>query len=408
VQQTPTSNPRPLPLLFPPGAADPPPIKSSRKRWAAVLIGVAFSVTLPVLAFQGVNVSQSWDLILESDGVYLALGGLCFLGTLWFRSWRWKYLLAAQQDVSVRSCLSSTCVGFLANNVLPLRLGDLVRVGALRQLEGGSAAKVLGTVAVERVLEILTLVFFLGTYLAFASAGPHQAELLTAGLLALAGGLFLTAVLVMGYWRRSWLQRLIAMPFGWVSPKLGAKVGDVVGRVLEGVQVFASPGQVARVIVLSLALWGASVGSYYFVGQALGIDIPAEAYVVVVFTTCLGAIIPAAPGAVGTFHSFAWMGLYLVGLHSGEQALAFAGLLHATEWTLMNMTGLAFLWRDRLHLAAVSDVADSRSESPTYVADSLHESAGNSRSESATKEKNDATPTVPGGEPRPAHHPQPV
>jgi uncharacterized protein (TIRG00374 family) len=360
------------------GTSSPPANKAAKKRWTALILGAALSIILPVLAFQGVNVGASWDLILGSNGFFLGLGGVFFLGTLWFRSWRWRYLLAAQQDVSVRSCLSSTCVGFLANNVLPFRLGDLVRVGALRQLEGGSAAKILGTVAVERVLEILTLVFFLGTYLAFASAGPHQTELMTAGVLALAGGLFLVGVLVAGYWRRRWLQRVFAAPAGWISPKLGAKVSEVVGRVLEGVQVFASPGQVGKVIVLSLCLWGASVGSYNCVGEALGIDIPPEAYVVVVFTTTLGAIIPAAPGSVGTFHSFAWMGLYLVGLHSGEQALAFAALLHATEWTLMNVTGLAFLWRDRLHLAAVAEG------------------------------ENDATPQVTGGEPRPAHHPQPV
>jgi uncharacterized protein (TIRG00374 family) len=336
---------------------------------------------LPVLAFQGVNVSQSWTLILECQGTGLTLGALFFLATLWFRSWRWKYLLAAQQSVPLRSCVSATCVGYLANNILPFRLGDLVRVGALRQLENASAAKVLGTVAVERILDILTLVFFLGGYLAFASAGPHQTELMTAGLLGLGGALFLSAVMVVGYWRRRWLQKLFSAPARWVSSRIGDKVSDLVGHFLEGLQVFASAGQVVRTIVLTICLWAAAVGSYFFVGQSLRLDVPLQDFVVVVFTTAFGAIIPAAPGAVGTFHSFAWMGLYLVAMHSGEKALAFAALLHAMEWLLLNATGLWFLWRDRLHLTT----AAGQREGDT-----------------------DATKALAGRESRPAPNPQPV
>jgi uncharacterized protein (TIRG00374 family) len=373
-----TVNPTAVSLRLPSVPETSRPTPSSRKRWTTLILGAAISIILPVLAFQGVNVSKSWALILECQGALLSLGALFFLGTLWFRSWRWKYLLAAQKDVRLRSCVSATCVGFLANNILPFRLGDLVRVGALRQMEKASAARVLGTVAVERILDILTLVFFLGFYLALSSAGPHQAELMTAGLLALGGGLFLTAVMVVGYWRRRWLQRLFSAPARWISPALGDKVSALVGHFLEGLQVFASTGQVVKTILLSAALWLFSVGSYFFVGQALGLDVPLQDFVVVVFTTAFGAIIPAAPGAVGTFHSFAWMGLYLVAMHSAEKGLAFAALLHATEWTLMTLTGLFFLWRDRLQLAAVPEG------------------------------ESDAQTTIAKGEVRPAPNPQPV
>jgi uncharacterized protein (TIRG00374 family) len=380
------------------GAAREPasPRSPGRKRWAALALAAVLAIVLPVLAFQGVNVSKSWELILNCQAPYLAVGGLLFLATLWFRSWRWRYLLAAQQEVRLRSCVSATCVGLLANNVLPFRLGDVVRAGALGQLEKAHTARVLATVAVERILDILTLVFFLGAYLALASAGPHQAELMTAGLLALVGGMFLAGVMVVGYWRRTWLQRVFTFPARWVNPALGDKLAVMMGRFLEGLQVFAGAGQVARTVLLSLALWGASVGSYVFVGQALGLDVPPEAFIVVVFTTAFGAIIPAAPGGIGTFHSFAAMGLYLAALASAEQALAFAALLHALEWVLTNLAGLGFLWRDRLHLSSPL----ARRE----------EGASLSRSERATnpEEVNHATPTIAGGEPRPTAHAQPV
>jgi uncharacterized protein (TIRG00374 family) len=306
------------------------------------------SVALPVLAFQGVNVSEAWRIVTQARPGPVALGGFFFLVALAVRAWRWKHLLAAQQEVRFRSCLSGTCVGFMANNVLPLRLGDLVRAGVLRQLEGANGARVLATVVVEKLLELLTLTFFLGCYLAVAAAGPRQAELLGAGRMALLGAVGVGVFLVAGYWKRTFLQGLLARPVRWLSPRLADRMEHGVGRFLEGLQVFASPGQVLAVVILSAGLWGATVASYYFVGESLGLPLAPGAYVVVVFATAFGVILPAAPGAVGTFHGFARLGLYLVALHSGEQALAFAVLLHAIEWLLMNVTGLYFLARDRV------------------------------------------------------------
>src|SRR5262245_39113180 len=95
---------------------------SSRKRWGLLALGLVLSVCLPVLAFQGVDVARSWQLVLQCHGPQLALGGAFFLLTLLVRSWRWRLMLAAHQPVTLRSCLSATCVGYLANNILPFRL----------------------------------------------------------------------------------------------------------------------------------------------------------------------------------------------------------------------------------------------------------------------------------------------
>jgi uncharacterized protein (TIRG00374 family) len=315
---------------------------------------VVLSVVLPVLAFQGVNVAQSWQLILQCHWPQLALGGAFFLLTLVVRSWRWRLMLSAQQPVKFRPCLSATCVGYLANNVLPFRLSELVRVGVLKRLAGVGAARSLGTVAIERVVDSLTLVLFLGVYLALASGGEYRTELVTVGWLALGGGLVLVLGLVASYrWRDQFARVVAALP-GWISPSLGTRVSRLFGRFLEGFQVFTTAGQVLQVVALSAVLWGAAVCSHYCVGQALGLSVPAMGYMVVVFTTAFGILIPAAPGAVGTFHSFAYLGLVLVGVQSREQALAFAVVLHAMEWMLMNISGLYFLVADRLSLAAAA------------------------------------------------------
>jgi uncharacterized protein (TIRG00374 family) len=268
--------------------------------------------------------------------------------SLVLRAWRWRAMLTAQQRVRLRSCLAGVCVGLLTNNVLPFRLGDLVRVGVLRHHEGGSGARGLGTVAVERVFDLLALVFLLGAYVLLA--GVDRPELLAAGQLALLGGVGLSLALVVGYWRRRWLQNLAAAPVRWVRPAWGDRVALLVGRFLEGLQVFVSLRQTLLVLALSLSWWGANILAFYCVGQALGLDLPPGAYVLVLVVTAFGALIPAAPGSVGTFHGFARLGLYLASLGSGEAALAFAAVTHAVDWLVVSGTGLYFVVRDRLWL----------------------------------------------------------
>src|SRR5262249_34758945 len=133
------------------------------------------------------------------------------------------------------------------------------------------------------------------------------------------------------------------------------KVAEVAGRFLDGLNVFVSPLQMLKVVALSLGLWGAALGSYYYIGRSQGLDVAFADYAVVLFATAFGAILPAAPGAIGTFHGFARIGLFLVGVHSVEEALAFATVLYAVEWITITLTGLYFLKCDSLRLSACAE-----------------------------------------------------
>jgi uncharacterized protein (TIRG00374 family) len=337
------------------GHTAPARLPASPRKWLLLVLGVAASVALPVLAFRGVNLAESWQHVRQSHWGPLGVAGVCFLVTLAIRAWRWQAMLGVHGSVAFRPCLSATCVSFLANNILPFRLSDLVRVGVIRQLAGVSAARSLGTVAVERVLDVLTLVLFLGVYLATVSGeGERRARLVAAGWLALAGGLVIVAGLVVGYRWRGWWGRAAGKAASLVRPRLGGQVAALTERVLEGFQVLSSPGQVARMLALSAGLWAVAVAQYYWVGQALGLGLSWPHYAVILFTTALGAIIPAAPGAVGTFESFAWGGLYLVGVKDESLGLAYAAVLHLVEWVLMNLTGVYFLVVDGISLLAAA------------------------------------------------------
>lgn len=357
--------------------SEPSPLSTVRSRWATLVIGVCLSAMVAILAFQGVNLAESWQRIRAGWAPGLMLAAVMTLGVLWLRALRWRCLLKPHRIVRLRSCFSGVCVGYMANNILPFRLGDLVRGGVLARLDKADGATVLGTVAVERLVDSLTLVLFLAVFLALGGGAESSRALLFAGQMALVGCVFLTLILLMGYRRRQTIERWCAAPFSWFSPNLAGRVSMLTGRFLEGLQVFTSGKQLLQIAGLSCVMWGSSVVLYHVVGTSLGLHLPLADYVVVVFTTAFGALIPAAPGALGTFHGFARLGLYLMAVRNAEAAVAFAITLHALEWTVINLAGLFFLWRDRLSLLtslrspgethATPPIAEARPEPASYA-----------------------------------------
>src|SRR3990172_5613676 len=78
-----------------------------------------------------------------------------------FRSLRWHYLLRRLASLSTRSLYPIVIIGCMANNLLPLRTGELVRAYVLGERHGVSKMSTLGTIAVERVFDGVVLVGFL-------------------------------------------------------------------------------------------------------------------------------------------------------------------------------------------------------------------------------------------------------
>ena len=259
----------PAPGRSEPSATLPAPRRRSPGRLGiALVLGVGLSVALPLWAFRGVDLAHAgswrasvaaWNCCWGRRSSWLAWHCAAGAGEYcWRPSKESLFGLVYRESASVYSrimCCRSAWAIWYAPGFCAIH-------------EGGSGARALGTVAVERVLDLLTLVFLLGAYVVVV--GVDRPELLVAGQLALLGGVCLSLVLVVGYWRRMWLQRLIAAPIRWFSPRLGDQVMQLLGGFLDGLQVFVSLRQTAQVLLLSAAWWASAVATYYFVGQALG------------------------------------------------------------------------------------------------------------------------------------------
>lgn len=325
---------------------------SSRAAWRLVL-GVVVSAGFMAGALWGVEWASIgrtlWRVQLQHFAVACAIGVALQL----LRAWRWRVMLlpavrrAEGAPPLSWNVASATLIGALANNVLPARLGELVRAYALRRSAGVAASASLATLVYERVLDVFSVLLLAGVTLAFA---PRSAWLATGGAVVLALNTALLVVLVLMVRYDATVDRLIVRLTRRFAPPVRMRARAIVGAFIGGLSVVRD----ARA-QLGLALWSAvmillAAVSMYFCLLAVGLDeLPLSASATLTVVVSLGAMIPSAPANVGTiqFACIVALGIYGIERSTG---LAYSVVYHASQFFPITAAGLFCLWRETFSL----------------------------------------------------------
>jgi uncharacterized protein (TIRG00374 family) len=316
------------------------------KKYWYLWLGLVISVIMLVLALKGINFHAAIAALAQADYVYLIPAGVALLAYLVTRSVRWRLLLGAK--VGLSRCFWVTNIGYLVSNVFPFRLGDPVRAIAIGVGKRVKVSTALSTVFVERVLDMVMVLFILALSLPFVDRVDEKIQ--NAGVIV--GGLVLIVVLGLGVtaarpdWVR-WLANRLLMPIVRCVPKLDpAGFLALVDDLLEGLTVLRSIKCLTGALIWSVVTWGFVVGFYWAMLWAF-VDHPP--LVQGSFLSCvigLAMAIPAAPGAVGTFHTAAEYALHLAFSIPRDAALMIAFASHTFQYIfscLLGLIGLAQL-----------------------------------------------------------------
>jgi uncharacterized protein (TIRG00374 family) len=272
----------------------------------------------------------------RAEWIAIALGFIALAYTL--KIYRWVTML---RSLGSAVGLGSAAVPFLGgvafNNVLPFRAGDVIRVMAFQRFTGIPASGQIGTLVLERLLDLFVLMALL-----FATVSYVQTDILDEALL---GGLKLAALAVAAA-----ILIFIAAPRSigivvrWAEgrvPRL-RPAGEALLRLSDAVATLSQPAFLARLTGLSIVAWLAEGGAFYAVGMALGVAASPEAALLALSVGTLSTIIPSSPGYVGTFHYFTARAVTGFGA-SEVGATAFAILIHAILWLATTATGFLLL-----------------------------------------------------------------
>ncbi len=330
-----------------------PPPRPRAPVWQ-ILVGVAVSAVLLYFSLRGLHFRE---VLGHVRGARLApMLGAVVLATLTFvlRIFRWQLLLRGDDGrrLPAGPLWHAIAMGFMANNVLPLRMGEVVRTFAAARLTGTRFTAVLASIAVERLFDALIVVALLAVGLftadlpATAVAGIGVQRLVAvAGLAAVGGLLAATLVVLFPLLAERVVRRVIP------SARLAEKLVGLIEGVRHGLSVLRSPARVAGVVGWSLLLWGLSAISFLVMFQAFGITVNLPGALLMQGLIMFGIALPSTPGYVGAFELpiIAVLTLYMV---DKSLAAAYALTYHVTTFVPITLLGAWSVARTNLGLTA--------------------------------------------------------
>ena len=155
------------------------------------LAGIFISIVFIYFAFRDINLEEFSIAFAKSDYVWILPATAAMVLSFWLRGYRWKYILSPIQEVSVRSAFSATMIGYMANNVLPFRIGDIVRLVVISKYSGIKKAAAFGSVFIERIFDLVMSLAIFGMALISFPTLPEWATATGYGALVLFGVLMI-------------------------------------------------------------------------------------------------------------------------------------------------------------------------------------------------------------------------
>ncbi|HET7026280.1 MAG TPA: lysylphosphatidylglycerol synthase transmembrane domain-containing protein [Candidatus Limnocylindrales bacterium] len=285
------------------------------------VVGVVISVVALGIAIQGVDLGRTADVLRSAaPGWIAAMLGFSILDVS-LRAVRWQRLLAPIRRIAYPRMLGYLLVGYLANNVLPARLGELVRSHYLGDREGISRTTALGTVVVERVIDTTAVVLIASAAILVLHVRGVVANAVLVGLAVSAALVVGLAVGIVAH-RLPFADRVLARVERWPT------IVSLGSRLRGGLAVAANPRTVGAAVVLTLLAWSMSVLAFAAAGQAVGVELTIGEAAFLSSGVALATAIPSAPGYLGTFELAAVSVGQTFGIPAG-QAFALALLAHA-------------------------------------------------------------------------------
>ncbi len=306
------------------------------------IVALGLAGALLYYSLRGIDWLRVWTIVRGArlSFVALALGNVSL--ALFVRAIRWRVLLSAEGKVPVSRAFWATSAGYLGNNLLPARAGEVVRTLMVSRQCGMAKTFVLTTALSERVVDAIVLVSVSAAVVLTLPTRPgwlaHAAR--PVAWLGLGG---VVAITLIPAFESFWFRSLALLP---LPARLRGHVENALHQALRGIRSLHDRRRLSRFLLLTAVIWCLDVGTALVNARAIGISIsPALAFLLLAGLG-LGSALPSTPGYVGIYQFVAVSILTPFGI-SKTDAIAYILLLQATIYVVVLAWGLAGLRQRR-------------------------------------------------------------
>jgi hypothetical protein len=328
------------------------------KRRVTLLIGIPLSILFLWVALRGVNFKEAITLVKKADYRLIVLAAAAVIVDFSLRALRWRVLLSPVKIIKYIELMSTVFIGFMANNVLPLRAGEVIRIFLIGQKEKISKTSAVGTIVIERMLDIFAILSL--SIIAFAahSFPPYIKKVWIIFLVVLV--VLIVILYGLMYSEKKTLSILNRTVLRLLPERFEKKTEIFLNDFIGGLDILKKGHSLLLSLGISLAIWGINALGFYFVARGLGIEQVAYSGALLVMTfVALGISIPSSPGFVGVYEAAGIGAALLLGAAKSEAA-AFIMLIHIVQILTILAVGMFFLTREHISLIQVEKEAEEK------------------------------------------------
>ncbi|MBD3180000.1 MAG: flippase-like domain-containing protein [Candidatus Latescibacteria bacterium] len=309
-----------------------------------ILLGLAVSALFLYLAFRKADFREMFLTLKQADYSYVIPAVALSLLSLAFRAIRWKYLFRPIKRISFMNLLSAASIGYMANSVMPARLGEIVRAYAIGMKEDISKTSSFATIVVARIYDGITILFFLFITLSrfpFSFPPWFRNVIIVAVLFYLLAIVF---IMLLKY-RPDKAFAIASVVTRFLPEKLQQTLMRVLNSFVVGLDVLKSARDAVIAGFYSVLVWLPNAAIIFVLARSFDITLPFSGAMLILVIVTLGIMIPSAPAFVGTVQYCCVIGLGFFGV-ARSQALSFSVIYHLCTFLPITITGFIFLLKE--------------------------------------------------------------
>ena len=333
------------------------------------VIVLAVAAALVALFLRNVELRKVLGEISRARLRWLALGLSASVANLAIRALRWQYLLEPLGHASFANAFRATAVGFAASSILPARAGEVIRPYFLARHENMTATGAFATIVLERVLDVLTVLVLLASFIfvfdrGVGTANPTAwAAVKWAGVTAAGGALAALVVMFVVAGDPERLGRAMFRLEQIVPSALAGLIARVAEKFARGLGAVRRPGRLIVALLWSFPLWLSIALSIWAVAMAFRLAVPFTGSFLLLALLVIGVAVPT-PGAIGGFHEAYRLGATMFFGAQDDAAVGAAIVAHAFSIGPSLLLGLFFAAQVGLNLSGMRRLADQAGPEP--------------------------------------------
>ena len=293
------------------------------------------------------------EIVTSVDFFIILFGFLIYFFSIYFRTLRWNSIFENKIKIKLTSLSRIVISGYMFNNLLPARLGELARIYHFNLVKRIDKSYLLGTILAERITDVIALFIFIGAGIFFVPkdllinlSDELGVNINLIYLFLILIGLSIVFFVLMQFKTYRKIMTAFIPKFNFINDK----ILSIVDSFFKGL-FNLDKNKIINIIFLALIIWIIEFSMFYIVETQIELNLDNTFLAIVFFGVFanLSGIVPSTSGGWGPFELIGTIVLISFGADR-ESAAAFTIIVHLILWLPISIIGLiCFLYdlRDR-------------------------------------------------------------